>query len=353
MPATTERSTATTQRPPRPRGKRSSPAARREERLSVESVQRARLLAAMLRIAAERGVARTSVADVVAAAGVSRRTFYEMFENVSECFDDAASLAFEQARGVAIEAWRSAEGSWHEGVRAALGSLLAIFDEQPEIACVLLIEWQHGGESAQRRRSEAMGRLAEALDRARYEDAGSESRPPSPLTSEAVVGAICSILAERLQRERSGQGRLEPLSPLLGPLMSFLVLPYLGRAAAERELRRATPQLARRSPSLARPGPSGDIGALPRERGRRLKIRLTYRTLKVLAVIADRDDASNRQIADAAGIVDQGQASKLLGRLKRSGLIENTNRQATFKGQPNRWRLTAEGKRVLRGLPLG
>jgi len=75
----------------------------------------------------------------------------------------------------------------------------------------------------------------------------------------------------------------------------------------------------------------------------------TYRTARVLTAIAANPGASNRAVAAAAGIVDEGQASKLLKRLERLGLIENmaSDREP---GEANAWRLTARGMEVERAL---
>jgi len=75
----------------------------------------------------------------------------------------------------------------------------------------------------------------------------------------------------------------------------------------------------------------------------------TYRTARVLTAIAANPGASNRAVAAAAGIVDEGQASKLLKRLKRLGLIENMARERE-PGGANAWRLTARGVGVERAL---
>lgn len=53
-------------------------------------------------------------------------------------------------------------------------------------------------------------------------------------------------------------------------------------------------------------------------------MRLTHRTVRVLMVIAERPGASNREVAERSGISDQGQISKLLTRLARLKLVENT-----------------------------
>jgi chromosome segregation and condensation protein ScpB len=83
--------------------------------------------------------------------------------------------------------------------------------------------------------------------------------------------------------------------------------------------------------------------------GEHPSIRLTYRTTRVLAVIAAQSGLSNSEIAERGGIADQGQVSKLLGRLNRLGLIENTG-----EGQPggatNAWRLTGVGRRLQRAI---
>jgi DNA-binding MarR family transcriptional regulator len=73
-------------------------------------------------------------------------------------------------------------------------------------------------------------------------------------------------------------------------------------------------------------------------------MRVTYRTLRVLATIAAQPAASNREIADLAGVSDQGQISKLLTRLERLELIYNTGPHA--KGDPNAWQLTPKGQEI-------
>jgi len=81
-------------------------------------------------------------------------------------------------------------------------------------------------------------------------------------------------------------------------------------------------------------------------------IRLTYRTLLVLRALAQQEAAgagmSNREVADAAGISDQGQASKLLARLARHGMIVNARARPHREGEANAWKLTERGASVER-----
>ena len=74
-------------------------------------------------------------------------------------------------------------------------------------------------------------------------------------------------------------------------------------------------------------------------------MRLTYRTVRVLLAIVQTPGASNREVAESAGVEDQGQISKLLSRLKTLGLVENTG-AGPFSGEPNAWRLTPKGQQV-------
>ncbi len=133
--------------------------------------------------------------------------------------------------------------------------------------------------------------------------------------------------------ERDG----EPLTSLVGPLMSMIMLPYLGADVARSELER--PPRAPR-PLTGRPVKHSD----PLEG---LDMRLTYRTVRVLVAIGEKPGVSNRDVARAAGIADPGQISKLLRRLERLELVENRGHTQT-RGSTNAWYLTARGIRVTR-----
>jgi DNA-binding MarR family transcriptional regulator len=78
-------------------------------------------------------------------------------------------------------------------------------------------------------------------------------------------------------------------------------------------------------------------------------MRLTYRTARVLEVAATHPGASNRLVGERAGIYDQGQVSKLLARLGRLGLLENTG-EGQARGSANAWWLTPKGVRVTQSI---
>jgi AcrR family transcriptional regulator/DNA-binding MarR family transcriptional regulator len=291
----------------------------------VGEIQRLRILAAMAEVASERGAGAATVAHVVARAGVSRRTFYDLFEDREECFLAAFELALAQAARDVLPAWR-AEGSWKDRIRGSLTALLIFLDEQPALARLCVVQALGAGPRALARRGEILRALTAAIDEGR-EEARRGTGPP-PLTADGVIGGVLSVIHMRLLEDRR-----ESLTTLLGELMSMIVLPYQGPAVARREIHRPGPVLAGRP--LAR-------RADPLEG---LEMRITYRTVRVLMVIASHPAANNRQIAEHAGIQDQGQVSKLLTRLQHLGLVDNHG-EGPAKGGPNAWRLTAKGRQV-------
>jgi DNA-binding MarR family transcriptional regulator len=117
----------------------------------------------------------------------------------------------------------------------------------------------------------------------------------------------------------------------------MIALPYVGAAAAKRELDRPVPDGSKAA--------RGGAGSLVHDPLRDTGLRVTYRTVSVMRAIAEHPGASNKQIGTAAGIGDQGQISKLLARLERLGLIAKGK---STKGGPNAWSLTEAGERVAR-----
>jgi AcrR family transcriptional regulator len=297
----------------------------------VVDLQRARIITGMVEVVAERGVARATVAHVVARSGVSRRTFYELFSDREDCFLAAFDQAVEHAAARVLPAYGEA-GSWVERVRVGLRALLEFLDDEPGLSRLAVVDALGAGPVALERRARVVGVLIDVVDSGRREPRAAKGL--ERFTAEGIVGAVLAVLHARLtERERQ-----MPMVGLLGPLMGLIVLPYLGRAVAEREAARRAP---RRRP--AAPAPADPL--------RDLEMRLTYRTVRVLVAIAVLEgrgaNPSNREVSDAAGVADQGQISKLLVRLERLGLISNVG-VGHARGEPNAWRLTPRGRDVER-----
>jgi AcrR family transcriptional regulator/DNA-binding MarR family transcriptional regulator len=294
-------------------------------RRRVGEIQRTRILLAMAEVASELGIANISVAHVVERAGVSRRTFYELFEDCEDCFLAAFREAIDRASCYVSAEYDPTE-KWTERVRSALEALLRFLDSEPALGRVAVIESLGAGTKALDVRRDIVARMVMAVDAGRLESEFDSSI--TALTAEGIVGGVLSVIHGRLVE---GEGR--GLSKLVNPLMSMIVLPYLGSQAASKELRYPT----------AKVSTSDDPVSVNPLKG--LEMRLTYRTVRVMAAIAANQGASNRVIGDASGVGDQGQISKLLARLQRLGLVENA-RVDPSKGAPNAWMLTKQGEEV-------
>jgi AcrR family transcriptional regulator len=304
------------------------------------------MLSAAVRVVSEHGYQKMSVARVAGGARVSRRTFYDVFEDREDCFlaifEDALGRASEHVSGVYEGPGAGGDG-WCERVRGALRELLVFFDEEPRTASLLVVDALAAGPRVLERRAQVLKGLSARL----HEDgvrAGNASKV-APLTGEGVVGAVFSVIHTRIS-QKDPAATLE----LLNPLMGMIVLPYLGQAVAQRELERPAPKGARPGKSGARASNRGSTGSDPLEG---LPMRITYRTLRVLGAIAEYPGASNRTVGEAADTYDQGQISKLLARLEKLGLIQNTSgNDHKPTGEPNAWRLTSLGERVTQHLSL-
>jgi AcrR family transcriptional regulator/DNA-binding MarR family transcriptional regulator len=317
----------------RVRARRAGVAGPRGGGIYVSELQRSRLLDAAFAVVAEEGYRRMTVRRVSDRAGVSNKTFYDLFGDREECFLAAFELALERLTECVVVAWVG-EREWTARVRASLGALLRILDGEMALRRLVFVEALGAGPRVLARRAEVLERVAAAIDEGRVGVKVGLELPP--LTAEGIVGAAFGVIYARLIQDTPEPGALAGLS---NPLMATVVLPYRGHAAAARELARQAPADAgvrgKGGKSIA---PVGSL-ATP------VDFRLTVRTHMVLAAVAKHPGASNRQVSDIAGVVDQGQISKLLARLEGLGLLRNTGGE---RGIPNAWHLTPRGEEIAR-----
>jgi AcrR family transcriptional regulator len=306
----------------------------------VSVLQRARVLDATVGLVCEFGARQLTVRRVTGRAGVSSKTFYDLFADRDECLLAAFDHAVEQLASVARSAY-GVEGEWVMRVRSALGALLAFFDGEPLLGRFVFVEALACGPRVLERRARVLEELAGVIDAGRADTR--EGRELPPLTTEGVLGAVWGVIHARLLETNPGL-----LVDLLNPLMATIVLPYRGPAAATREL--SCPALepagrARSGMGAGRAG-GGGKGSFGGVSVAPVEFRPTVRTFTALSAIAERPGLNNREVSDAAGIVDQGQISRLLWRLEDQGLVQNTGGRA--QGTPKAWSLTPLGQQALR-----
>ncbi len=194
----------------------------------VSESQRERLLNGVVEAVVAHGYNATTIAQLIEAAQVSRRTFYEHFEGKEDCFLAAYEMIAAHVTGALREAEKQA--AWPDRVRAELEALLGIFAADPTVARFVLVEpLAAGGEVAERHRA-SLRCFAELL------------RPESPADGDALaeareqalVGGISTLLVRRLKAGEAG--RLEDLLP---DLHELVLTSYLGRREAQRLARTA------------------------------------------------------------------------------------------------------------------
>jgi AcrR family transcriptional regulator len=195
---------------------------------AVSESQRERLLNGVVEAVGEHGYDATTIAQLIEAAQVSRRTFYEHFADKEACFLAAYEMIVEHLRGALAEAER--ETVWPDRVRAELETLLGIFAADPTLGAFVLVEsLAAGGEVAARHRDSlrCLGGLLRPQPPA-PDDALAEAR------EQALVGGIATLVVRRLKA-----GEAHRLEDLLPDLHELVLTSYLPRREAQRLAREA------------------------------------------------------------------------------------------------------------------
>jgi AcrR family transcriptional regulator len=180
----------------------------------VEASQRTRLLEAVGRAVAEKGYAGATIDHIVRGAGVSKKTFYEHFQDKEECFLAAYEVASDQLLERVREAHTTREG-WLERTRAGIGAYLRWIAAEPALARVFLIEVAAAGPRAAERRVALRDRYAELMSDLQ-EDARAENPALPRLPTEvfhALVAAVDELVVRRIRE--SGARGLPELEPML------------------------------------------------------------------------------------------------------------------------------------------
>lgn len=165
-------------------------------REQVARSQRQRLVAAMIDAIGDHGYVKTTVADVIARAGVSRKAFYEHFPNKQECFltayDAVAAEGAERVRG----AYLRAEGL-PESTTSAIEALFGWAIENPRVLRLVLVEIGAVGPAGIARRERLLAGF-EALLRESLGLAPGPGTVPNPVL-RAVIGGLNRVLYTHAQ----------------------------------------------------------------------------------------------------------------------------------------------------------
>jgi AcrR family transcriptional regulator len=286
--------------------------------------QRDRLVATMGELTAELGLAAVGVHHVCQRAGVSRRTFYDIYADRDACVVDMHEEAFGRLVGHLAEAVADAGAVWEDRAVAVTQALLGAWDADRVLAQLCLVSSVSGHPEALEQRRAAMAQVVGML-----------ADPPSqPMVEASVVAcAISGIwgLAFTSLTEKPDAS----IAELAGVAIYMLVAPFAGRRqAAARAAGRGgtTAYVTRWTPTVV--GGGDERGLLVTE--------LTSQTLRYLN---GHPGAANIEIARAVDVRHESQMSRHLSRLEREGMVSRRK-----EGRTNAWVLTARGEEAARTL---
>jgi AcrR family transcriptional regulator len=187
--------------------------------------QRQRILAAVAEATAARGYARMSVEDVVRRAGVSRRTFYELFPNKDqvflEAYDQVANLLL-----AGVKAAYEGETGFSARVTAGFRAFLELLEASPAFARMCIVEVMAAGPEAVAKRTAVMGEFAKLIEENAASELDSHGRVPAMHAQTIVAGAYEAVY------RMIAAGETDRLSTLLPDLVESALLPYVGEEAA-------------------------------------------------------------------------------------------------------------------------
>lgn len=192
------------------------------DREAVARHQRARIFGGMVESVYQRGYAATSVAHVIALAGVSRRAFYEQFSNKEECFLTTYDALVASARKRVLRAWMSERG-WANRLYAALQAFLTEISHDPRPAYLVLIEAPGIGVRGNER-TQVTATAFERIVATGFSLSPDRIALP-PLAPRAIVGGVRLVVSRRLRdrRERELAGLTDELLDWIGSYRSSSV----------------------------------------------------------------------------------------------------------------------------------
>ncbi|HEY6780818.1 MAG TPA: TetR/AcrR family transcriptional regulator [Thermoleophilaceae bacterium] len=151
-----------------------------------------RLLEGMATSVRDRGLSGSTVADVVRIARVSRRTFYQHFDDLIDCYLELMRLLGDQLLEAVREAIDSG-GTAEQRIDRAVGRYLELLEEDPALARSYWLEYHLTGERGRGSAVTGSERAATLFGRLATELRSTTSPARDPLPFEALVMLAGSI----------------------------------------------------------------------------------------------------------------------------------------------------------------
>jgi AcrR family transcriptional regulator len=180
---------------------------------------RARILAAMATLTAEKGYAAVTTGDLARAARISKRTFYDHFADKQRCLLAAYELAAGQVYDASARAADADPAApWRARVDAVIATYLKALAAKPEITRVFHVEIHAAGPEALDLHLQVNLRYAALLRRIARE--GGERRLSQPLAI-ALLGAVNELVLHAVAEGRTQ--RLPSIMTTVRPLFDAAI----------------------------------------------------------------------------------------------------------------------------------
>ena len=187
--------------------------------------QRDRIFNSLAAVCAVKGYPATTVEDVTVHAGVSRRTFYDLFADKEDCFVAAYDAIIERLIDEVGAAYGAGERPWAQRLVEALRTVIELFAAEPVLARLVVVEVLAAGRRALEHRDAALERFV-----AFFEPGGAGlpvGMDGRELVAEAVIGGLYEVVYNQIL-----DGQADRLPELLPDLVYCALVPYVGHAAA-------------------------------------------------------------------------------------------------------------------------
>ncbi len=175
--------------------------------ISADKEHYQRLLQGMARVVGTKGYSVATIADIVAEAAVSRRTFYEHFQTKAVCL--IALYESVSLEGLSVLAGQlNPKLHWRAQVEDALGAYFAWMAQNPVLMRTLFVDILAIGPDGLRVRRSVHEQIADFIS----QTVNAASRKPPQLSRElsvALVGGIHELILQQSEKgDLSGLGDL-------------------------------------------------------------------------------------------------------------------------------------------------
>lgn len=199
---------------------------RDRRKAALAAVQREQILEGFASAISAKGYAATTVTDIVAAAHVSKTTFYDLFLDKEAVFLALHTTVSEAMLAAIARARRESadEADWRARIKRIVAGYLNGMADNPTFMLQVIVEAAATSEATKRARDEVFERFALQLTDLTEEFASTDPGV-QPLSNELAIAALAGILELLNRAAPRGADAVRSLAPSAGELLIRLIQP--------------------------------------------------------------------------------------------------------------------------------